>query len=120
MSKVNPPKPTPNDLDHIAIPTPFSLKALFPCAYFFAFDLPLRVKVVVSVFGRCRCREGVEWYMSGREIVMLRSVGARSLDVAGLLAAVADTLVRGLGWALAAQVAGLAACESQRSTDHIA
>lgn len=58
--------------------------------------------------------------MSGREIVMLRSVGARSLDVAGLLAAVADTLVRGLGWALAAQVAGLAACESQRSTDHIA
>lgn len=50
--------------------------------------------------------------MSGREIVMLRSVRARSLDVAGLLAAVADTLVGGLRRALAAQVAGLAAWKS--------
>jgi hypothetical protein len=36
-------------------------------------------------------------------------VGARGLDVAGLLAFVADTLVGGLRWAVAAQVAHLTA-----------
>ena len=67
----------------------------------------MRVKVVVSVsvaIAVVRVLSGI-----GREIVMLRSVRARSLDVAGLLAAVADTLLRSLRGALAAQVAGLAA-----------
>ena len=45
--------------------------------------------------------------MSDRYV--LRLLGAGGLDVAGLLAAVADTLLRSLRGALAAQVAGLAA-----------
>ena len=40
-----------------------------------------------------------------------RSVGAHGLNVAGLLAAVAHTLLRGLGRAVARHVADLAAWE---------
>jgi hypothetical protein len=39
-------------------------------------------------------------------------VGARSLDVTGLLALVADTLTPGLGGAVTGNVANLAACDA--------
>lgn len=48
--------------------------------------------------------------MINRRSLFGHLVGAGSLDMAGLLAAVADTLSGGLSWALARQMANLATC----------
>lgn len=57
-------------------------------------------EAVLSIYAKMRA--------VGREVRYLR-IGAHGLNVARLLAAVADTLGAGLGWALAREMADLAA-----------
>lgn len=68
---------------------------------------PLQQATVVRIVGLMKS------YAEVVRVVKGRLVGAGGLDVAGLLALVAHTLVGGLGWAVTAQVANLSACGNQ-------